>query len=64
MKKLLLIISAVAMLGAMSCKKEYTCNCEISGKEVMEDMDKEEAEAACELIGAIESLAGGGCELE
>ncbi len=27
MKKLLPFVAAVAMLGAVSCKKEYTCDC-------------------------------------
>jgi hypothetical protein len=27
MKKILPLVAAVAMLGAVSCKKEYTCTC-------------------------------------
>lgn len=63
MKKVLLIASAIAMLGAVSCKKDYTCACgEI--KYTYENVKKSDAEDACDLQSSLFSLGGVSCELE
>ena len=59
MKKGLMIIAAVGLLAAVSCKKDHTCTCTVtstgsilgdftvSADTVYSDMKKSDAEAAC-----------------
>lgn len=70
MKKVLAIFAVVAMIGATSCKKDYTCSCDWSVLGVdysqdytYEDVKKADAEEACDSQNAAIS-AYGSCELK
>lgn len=49
-KSLVLSFLAVAALGFTSCKKDWTCNCKINGKDhpiEMKNVKKADAKTAC-----------------
>lgn len=61
MKKVLAILAVAGIIGATSCKKEYTCECEVLGVKsstTAEFKKKSEAEEWCE------DGSSGYCELK
>ncbi|MCB9222808.1 MAG: hypothetical protein H6582_01420 [Crocinitomicaceae bacterium] len=68
MKKVL--IAVVVLAGSMSmtsCKKDYTCDCTVSGSTyslTIPDAKKKDAESACDTWGTLYTLGGGSCELK
>ena len=67
MKKVLLFAGVLFVFGATSCKKDYTCSCELAGTttdSVIENSTKKDAEAACDEANATWALLGGTCTLK
>ncbi len=61
MKKVLAILAVAGIIGATSCKKEYTCECTVLGtttSTTAEFKKKADAEEWCE------DGSGGVCELK
>ncbi|NQY68764.1 MAG: hypothetical protein HRT72_13710 [Flavobacteriales bacterium] len=66
MKKAVIIAGALLVFGMTSCKKEYSCDCTIAGETIENDLgeiEKEDAEAACDVLKAVATLTGGSCTL-
>ena len=69
MKKTLLIgaLGVFAISALASCKKDYTCDCTISGQTVstqIKDAKKKDAKDACDALGVAATLSGGSCSLK
>jgi len=66
MKKVILI-AAVGMMALVSCKKDYTCECNVDGEKYsydMKDVKKSDAKDACDALGSAWIIAGGTCDFE
>lgn len=64
MKKLLFVFAIAAVGSLASCKKDYTCTCDVAGQEVstaINDAKKGDAEDACD---ALEVTADVTCTLD
>ena len=68
MKKLTLILGAVALIAMTSCKKDYTCECENSliPSYELKDQKKKDAEDGCAEIETAEKIfnADASCTLK
>jgi hypothetical protein len=66
MKKIIITLSAVALAGLTSCKKEYTCHCEVTGggdqHEHVNATSKKKAEAACNDVASSKGYVK--CEID
>jgi 5-enolpyruvylshikimate-3-phosphate synthase len=68
MKKVFL--AAVVLAGTFSmtsCKKDWNCDCTIAGQtttSVIQDVNKSDAEDACNALSVAAAFAGGSCELK
>ena len=65
MKKIITLSATAIMAIALfsSCKKDYTCTCNINGQEIkttIPDSRKPEAKLACDAM----KMAGGDCKLD
>lgn len=64
MKKIFAAVAIVALFA--SCKKDYTCDCEILGQKTSTpilDSSKGDAENACDALGVSATILGGTCTL-
>lgn len=68
MKKLLTFaVVGVAVVSMTSCKKDWNCDCTVSGvttTSVIPDSNKSDAEEACDALGTAAAIVGGSCELQ
>lgn len=66
MKKIILV-AAVGMLALVSCKKDYSCDCETAGISTpveIKNSSKSDATDACDKLNTAALVAGGKCELK
>ena len=68
MKKVFLAVAVIAGTFSMtSCKKDYDCDCTISGTtttSTIKDAKKKDAQDACNALSAAASISGGSCTLK
>lgn len=71
MKKVLPFVAAIALLGAVSCKKEYTCECtyddgagSTGSVSATATLSKKDAEAWCDDTQSASVLTGYSCDLK
>lgn len=64
MKKVFTALAIVALLGATSCKKDYTCTCTDGDVLPIDNAKKSDAEDACDALDALNSIASGSCTLD
>ena len=67
-KKFVLAAVAVAFLGLVSCKKDYTCSCNDGDGLTMDysykKVKKKDAESSCNTMNSLWSSDGGSCKLK
>lgn len=66
-KVLLLAVAGVFVLGMSSCKKDYTCTCDVSGQKYtyeLKDVKKKDAKNACDQVGSSWIIIGGTCDFK
>lgn len=67
MKKLVLALAALGLVSLTSCKKEYTCSCNILGvttEAKTAKVKKSDAKSQCEALDAQAKPFGGSCSLK
>ena len=66
-KTLLLAVMFVGVASMTSCKKDRDCECTANGETTVTtipDVNKSDAEEACDALSVLTSLGGGSCELK
>lgn len=66
-KKIVLAAVAVAFLGLVSCKKDYTCACTDADGTFnysYNKVKKKDAESACNSMNTLWATDGGSCKLK
>lgn len=60
-------LAALFIVGMTSCKKDWDCTCTVGGvttTTVIPDVNKSDAEEACDAINTLNALLGGSCSLD
>lgn len=60
-------LAALFIVGMTSCKKDWDCTCTVGGvttTSTIQDVNKSDAEDACNALNTAASIGGGSCSLD